>query len=413
MQGPEGIKAQRLRRLRMITTGLLPVMMAVLWGAGRLKGQYPAFGWVQSFAEAALVGGLADWFAVVALFRHPMGLPFPHTAIVPRNKDRIGIELGRFVEQNFLTPANVAEKFAEQGLAAMGLRWLAQTENAESVVRGLGGALPRLAQEFAGTETGRGLGVLVAGQLERVPAASLAATVLEALTSSRQVKTVSDFLLQRVADVLDHGRDYIKFRFAQRSRLTPAWVDGYLVNRFVDAIVDLAAEVAADPEHAMRDLVETELSGMALRLRQDAGLQDRLQASQLELLHAIDTGGLVSAALRQAAATPEDPAAAAARQAQLAEVLSRFAIQVAADPGMVRWLDKRAKQAIERLLGLFEQQFSALISDVVQRWDAKTVSEKLELEVGADLQFIRLNGMIVGGVAGLVMHPLLVALGIN
>jgi len=413
MQNPESLKAQRLRRLRLITTGLLPVAVAILWGAGRLKGVYPIFGWVQSFAEAALVGGLADWFAVVALFRHPMGLPFPHTAIVPRNKDRIGIELGRFVEQNFLTPANVAEKFAEQGLAAMALGWLAQPVNSQSVVRGLGDALPRLAQEFAGTETGRSLGVLVLGQLERVPAASLAATVLEAVTQSRQVKTVADFLLQRVADVLDHGREYIKLRFAQRSRLTPLWVDSYLVNRFVDAIADLSAEVAADPEHAMRELVETELQTMALRLRSDPELQASLQASQVELLHAIDMGDLVNAALNQAASEPVDPEAAALRQAQLAEVISRFATQVAADPGMVRWLDKRAKMTIERLLGLFERQFSALISDVVQRWDAKTVSEKLELEVGYDLQFIRLNGMIVGGVAGLVLHPLLVILGIN
>jgi len=413
MHSPEGAKADRLRRLRLVTTALLPLAAAVLWAAGRLKGSYPAFGWVQSFAEAALVGGLADWFAVVALFRHPMGLPFPHTAIVPRNKDRIGIELGRFVEQNFLTPANVAEKFAEQGLAAMALSWLAQPANAASVVRGLGSALPRLAQEFAGTETGRSLGVLVAAQLERVPAAPLVAAVLEAVTSSSQLKTVADFLLQRVAGVLDNSREYVKWRFASRSRLTPAWVDGYLVNRFVDAIVDLAAEVAADPAHAMRDLVESELQAMAARLRHDPDLQARLQQSQLDLLRTVDTGGLVGAALSQAAATPEDPEAAARRQAQLAEVISRFATQVAADPGMVRWLDKRAKQAIERMLGLFERQFSALISDVIQRWDARTVSEKLELEVGPDLQFIRLNGMIVGGAAGLVMHPLLVVLGIN
>lgn len=410
---PESAKAQRLWRLRAITTGLLPLAAGLLWAAGRLKHSYPLFGWVQSFCEAALVGGLADWFAVVALFRHPLNLPFPHTAIVPRNKDRIGKELGRFVEQNFLTPANVAAKFAEAGLAAMALRWLARPENALSVVAGTGEALPRFARDFADTETGRSLGVLVAGQLERVPAAPVIASVLEALTHSSQLKMVADFLLQRVAGVLDNSREYVKWRFASRSRLTPAWVDGYLVNRFVDAIVDLAAEVAADPEHAMRDLVESELHNMAVRLRQDTDLAARLQRSQIELLGRLDSGGLVRAALEQASAPAADPAAAAARQAQFAEVISRFATQLANDPSMIEWLDARARDAIERVLGLFERQFSALIADVIERWDARTVSEKLELEVGPDLQFIRLNGMVVGGVAGLVMHPLLVALGIN
>jgi uncharacterized membrane-anchored protein YjiN (DUF445 family) len=413
MQAREDLKRARLWRLRVITTALLPAAVGVLIVAGRFKHVWPVLGWVQSFAEAALVGGLADWFAVVALFRHPMGVPFPHTAIVPRNKDRIGIELGRFVEQNFLTPANVAEKFAEQGLAARGLGWLADPENAAQVVHALGDAVPVLTREFAGTETGRSLGVLVAGQLERVPAAPLVATLLEALSSSREVKGAADFMLARVAGVMDHSRGYIKARFAERSRLTPFWVDQYLVNRFVDAIVDMAHEVAADADHPMRDLVETEMMRLAVRLREDEGLQQRLQDTQRDLLRSLDSQRLIREALSHAAAASPDSEAAALRQRQLAELVARFAEHVAADPGMVGWLDRRLRSVIEQALGLFEQQFSVLISDVVQKWDARTVSEKLELEVGSDLQFIRLNGMVVGGLAGLVLHPVLGWLGIN
>ncbi len=408
----EAAKAARLHHLRRVISLLLPLAAAGLYAASHFKAQFPALAWVQSFCEAALIGGIADWFAVVALFRNPMGIPFPHTAIVPRNKNRIGLELGRFVEQNFLTPENVAGKFTEKGLARIGLTWLSQPANASHVVDAAGDALPRLLRDLARSDTGHALGNVVGRFLDQVEIAPILARLLDSLSGSEHAKIVVDYIIAQVASTLHKSRPFIKTRFAQQSRLTPFWVDGYLVNRFVDAIVDMAAEVAADPNHELRALVEEELARIATGLRETPDVQIQLRQAQHDVLARLDPATLVQNALL-GAGTTNDRLLSPELAAEFAAMLARVCARLADDPALITAIDARLRRLIVQVLTLFGPQFSALIADAVEQWDADTVSRKLEIEVGPDLQYIRLNGMLVGGLAGVALHPLLHILGVQ
>jgi uncharacterized membrane-anchored protein YjiN (DUF445 family) len=341
--------------MKTIATTLLGVMAILFAVSARLKPAYPLLAWVEAFSEAALIGGLADWFAVVALFRHPGGIPFPHTAIVPHNKDRIGEQLGIFVEQNFLTPSNIATRLRELDLAGHALRWLAVPENWHML--------------FATAREG--------------DVARAAGSVLEIVTEDGAHQRILGRVLSVVAEWLDGQRREIKRRFARRSLLTPGFVDAYIVNRFVDGMIDLIGEVAATPDHPMRAQFDAYLRELALRLRDDPDLEahaERLRTAQSAV-------------------------------ARFGEVAAKIAASMLAEPALVERLNVRVCDAVEAVLGRFQQQFSALITEVVQRWDADQISEKIEAELGPDLQFIRLNGSLVGGAAGVVLHAALVVSG--
>ncbi|HZX69112.1 MAG TPA: DUF445 domain-containing protein [Candidatus Elarobacter sp.] len=341
--------------MKTIATALLGVMAIVFAISARLKPAYPLLAWVEAFSEAALIGGLADWFAVVALFRHPGGVPFPHTAIVPHNKDRIGAELGIFVEQNFLTPSNIAARMRELDVARSLLGWLAVPANWR--------ALLATARE---------------GDIARA-----AGSALEIVTEDGAHQRILGRVLPVVAGWLDGQRREIKRRFARRSMLTPGFVDAYIVNRFVDGMIDLIGEVATTPDHPMRAQFDAYLRELAVRLREDPDLEahaERLRTAQSAV-------------------------------ARFGEIAAKIAASMLEEPALVERLDARLCDAVEAVLGRFSHQFSALIDEVVRRWDAEMITEKIETELGPDLQFIRLNGSLVGGAAGVVLHAALVISG--
>ena len=341
--------------MKTIATALLGVMAILFAVSARLKPAYPLLGWVEAFSEAALIGGLADWFAVVALFRHPGGIPFPHTAIVPHNKDRIGAQLGIFVEQNFLTPSNIAARMRELGLARSLLIWLAVPDHWRAM--------------FATAREG--------------DVARAAGAALEIVTEDGAHQRILGRVLPVLAGWLDGQRREIKRRFAKRSLLTPGFVDAYIVNRFVDGMIDLIGEVATTPDHPMRAQFDAYLRELAVRLREDPDLEaqaERLRASQSAV-------------------------------ARFGEIAAKIAASMLEEPALVERLDARLCDAVEAVLGRFSHQFSALITEVVQRWDAEQISEKIETELGPDLQFIRLNGSLVGGAAGVMLHAALVVSG--
>jgi uncharacterized membrane-anchored protein YjiN (DUF445 family) len=341
--------------MKMIATTLLGVMAIVFAVSARLKPAYPLLAWVEAFSEAALIGGLADWFAVVALFRHPGGIPFPHTAIVPQNKDRIGEQLGIFVEQNFLTPAILATRLRELDLARHALRWLAEPDHWRAM--------------FAAAREG--------------DVARAAGSALEIVTEDGAHQRILARMLPVLAQWLDGQRTEIKRRFARRSLLTPGFVDAYIVNRFVDGIIDLIGEVATTPGHPMRAQFDAYLHELATRLREDPDLEahaERLRTAESAV-------------------------------ARFGEIAAKIAGSMLEEPALVERLNARLCDAVEAVLGRFSHQFSALIDEVVRRWDAEQISEKIESELGPDLQFIRLNGSLVGGAAGVVLHAALVVSG--
>jgi len=405
-------KRARLLRMKTIATSLLGVMAVVFIVSSRLKPAYPFLAWVEAFSEAALIGGLADWFAVVALFRHPGGIPLPHTAIVPHNKDRIGVQLGIFVEQNFLTPTIIASKLRELDLARHALRWLAVPENWRSLLVTARALVPRLLDAVDDAEVRAVVRRVVAQEVEHLDLSRAAGAVLQIVTADRAHQRVLARVLPVVARWLDGQRPEIKRRFMKRSLLTPGFVDAYIVNRFVDGMIDLVDEVAKTPDHPMRAQFDGYLAELVVRLREDPEMEAQAERVKRAILDGSELDQLVAtgwSALKARLERP--PSEAAPASARLAEIAAKIASGMLEEPELVERLNVRLCDAAEAVLARFQQQFSLLITEIVQRWDADVITEKIETELGPDLQFIRLNGSLVGGAAGVVLHAALVVTG--
>jgi uncharacterized membrane-anchored protein YjiN (DUF445 family) len=406
-------KRARLRRMKTIATALLGVMAIVFAISSRLRPAYPILGWLEAFSEAALIGGLADWFAVVALFRHPGGLRLPHTAIVPHNKDRIGVQLGIFVEQNFLTPSIIASKLRELDLAGYLLRWFAVPANCAALFANARAIVPRLVDAVDDAEIRAVVGTVLAEEVERLDLSQAAGAVLEIATADGAHQRVLARVLPVVAGWLNGQRPEIKRRFAKRSLLTPGFVDAYIVNRFVDGMIDLVDEIANTPEHPMRLQFDAYVRELVGRLRDDPEMHEQAERIKAAILHGSELDQLIAASwsalkARLERPPPQSPAEAGPR---FADVAARIARSMLDEPAIVERLNVRLCDVAESLLARFQQQFSLLITEVVQRWDADVVTEKIETELGPDLQFIRLNGSLVGGAAGVVLHAALVVTG--
>jgi uncharacterized membrane-anchored protein YjiN (DUF445 family) len=408
-----GVKRARLRRMKTIATALLAVMAVVFVISARLRPEYPVLAWLEAFSEAALIGGLADWFAVVALFRHPGGIPLPHTAIVPENKDRIGTQLGIFVEQNFLTPSLLATKLRELNLATHALRWLAVPANCRALFANVRDLVPRLFDAVDDDEVRAVLRRVVAGELERVDLSRATGSLLGILTTGDAHQRVLARILPVIAGWLNGRRAEIKRRFAKRSLLTPGFVDAYIVNRFVDGMIDLIDEIAHDPNHPMRRELDVYVAETIARLNDDPAMQAQVERFKLAILEGPELDRLVATgwfALKTRLALAPAPSSAPAGL-RFADIAARMAANVLDEPAVVERLNARLCDVAESVLARFQQQFSTLITDIVQRWDADVITEKIETELGPDLQFIRLNGSLVGGLAGVALHAALVVSG--
>jgi uncharacterized membrane-anchored protein YjiN (DUF445 family) len=408
-------KRRRLWRMRGVATGLLVAMVVLLVCSVALKPDHPWLGWVEAFAEAAVVGAVADWFAVVALFHHPLGLPIPHTAIVPRNKDRIGGELGRFVERNFLTPDNIVAKLAQIDLVAPAASWLATPEHSRMAAAGLRSFLPRLIHAIDDAEVQRILGRVAAERIGAVDVGKLTGRVLAAVTAGGRHQVVLDQILRRISVWLDRNRALIKQKFGAQSSFTPAFVDLYIVNRFVDGIIDLIADVAVTPDHELRQYFDTTLHDFAERLRSEQSFPGRTEQIKREILQGLALDKAVQsvwAAVKQQILT-DAAAENSTIEANLVQALQHLAGEIANDPALADRLNAGLVTVMKAGLLRWGPQVSVLIEEVVRRWDARDIAAKIELEVGSDLQFVRLNGTIVGGAVGLVLQAALVLLGLR
>ena len=411
----DAAKRTRLARMRAIATAVLAVMAVVFALSAWLKAAYPFFAWLEAFSEAALIGGLADWFAVVALFRNPGGIPFPHTAIVPNNKDRIGAQLGAFVEDNFLTPSNIAGRLRELDLAGHLLRWLAVVDNGRGLFAMFRALTPRLIDAIDDDEIEAVIRRVAAEEIERLDLARTGADVLDILTADRLHQRVLERIMPVVAEWLDDQRAEIKRRFAKQSMLTPGWFDSFVVNRFVDGMVDLVREIAATPDHPMRRAFDGYVAALTVRLREDPELVDQAERAKHAIATSSELDGIVTIAWNALKArlerVPPSADGTPQREARVSAVAARIAQGLLAEPAVVARLNDRLCAGAETVLVQFKQQFSLLITEIVQRWDAQMIGDKIELEIGPDLQFVRLNGSFVGGAAGIALHAILVVAG--
>ena len=404
------IKRVRLVRMKRVATAML-VVVAVLFVIARyFEPRYPWVGYVRAFCEAAMVGGIADWFAVTALFRPPLGIPIPHTAIVPARKDRIGTALGNFVQRNFLTREVVASKLAAMRLGERAANWLSQPENSRRlsrmVARGLSGAANVMRDEDVQQVVDRG----IVSRLRTVKVAPLLARVFELLTAGGRHQQLLDDALRLAAKFLDENDAVIREGIKKES---PWWVPGAVENRLGDKIVTGVEKtliaVAADPSHPLRHRYDEAVDRFVLSLRENPDVIAKAEQIKLELLghpavneFSRSVWGDVKTRLANYADRLADDVEAEPDQVE--RWLSSLGEKVLADPALAEkvngWIVELVAYSVEQA----RDEVAKLIASTVEAWDANATSRKIELQIGRDLQFIRINGTIVGGMVGVLLY---------
>lgn len=398
--------------IRRVAGGLLLAMAALYLGARALEPHHPALGYVRAFAEAAMVGGLADWFAVTALFRHPLGLPIPHTAIIPRNKDRIGDSLAAFLRQNFLIPSVVARRMRRLDLAGAAGRFLAAPgARAEEASRLRIGA-SRLIADIVGALDAERLGGMVrsaaAQKLRALDVAPILGQALDAAIDRDRHIPILDGAIDWLGRALLANEDVIRAMISERAGSVLRWtgLDETLANKILDGLYRLIDEVATDPDHPLRDKAEAGLIDLARRLREDEALQQKVNAFKDEVIDSPAVGawldglwGQARLALLKGARDPD-----AAMAGRLGEALRQLGATLQSEPRLARTINIFARRAAVGVAAAYGDGIVRLVSDTVRGWDAVTVTNRLEQAVGRDLQYIRVNGTLVGGLVGLAIH---------
>jgi uncharacterized membrane-anchored protein YjiN (DUF445 family) len=400
------LKLVRLRRMRTTATCLLAAMIALLVASVAWQASYPWLAWVRAFAEAGTVGAIADWYAVVALFRHPLGVAMPHTAIIPKNQARIAESLGSFVEQNFLSADIVVGRLSEYNAARALATWLAERENSSAIADVVVESLPRLLERIDESDVEALFDRLLLPQLRTLDVSRVAGQVLGVLTEGKRHQPLLDRGLAAVESWLTANVDLIKAKFSEASRLTPAPLDAYIVNKFVEGIVALVHEVAANPDHELRRQFDSAVTALSVDLQTAAAYRRYGRLLLRDCIRHVKAGDYYRVLLdrvqaRVAADVASDRSVAHDMIAGAMVSLGKTMASASAIQNKLNswWLE------IARMLVLrYRHQLSGLITDVVKGWDAQEVSGKFEAEIGRDLQFIRINGTFVGGLAGVLIH---------
>jgi uncharacterized membrane-anchored protein YjiN (DUF445 family) len=408
----ENAQAVQLVATRRLATGLLLLMAVVFVVSRMLETRYHALSFVAAFAEAAMVGALADWFAVTALFRSPLGLPIPHTAIIPRNKDRIGEGLSDFLEHNFLTPEVIHEELAEIDFAGAAASWLAQPGNSKMLSRQLVGSIPLMLRVIEDDDVRQFLQRRMNDTLANVNFAHMLAEILELLAKGQHHQRFFNQLIRIADQTLQKNQPYIRWRIHEASpRWLPKAIDEKLFERLVEAVQNTLEEMKEeDSEWRMRfhlatdDLIRQLRTAPEYETRIDTVVRDVLGHPALrEYLLQIWRG--VRGRL-EADAVAEDSKMAARLEVAVVAIGRELLSDAGVQARLNQWLRGVAGDAIVKR----RETIADLVARVIRKWDAKTISRKLELHVGKDLQYIRINGTLVGGFVGLLLHVVSLAL---
>ena len=411
--GPPSTAQSGARKMRAFATAMLAGMAALFVAATRLEDVHPAWGFVRAFAEAAMVGGIADWFAVTALFRHPLGLPIPHTAIIPRNKDRIGDTLASFLRDNFLTPSVVARRMKRLDIAAAAGRFLSKPPATGRLREGAS----RLVADILASLGEEKLGGMVKGAVKQrmtaMEVAPVAGQSLEAAIGEDRHVPILDAIIVWTGRTIDANEEIIRQMVHDRAGwiVRFAGLDAKLADKVVDGLRKLTIDMAADEKHPLRAKAEEGLARLAWSLQHDADTRAKVEAWKNEMIAHKAVGDWVEglwenarAGLLRAARDPE-----AAMAGRFGEALRQLGEALQQDEHLKRAINLFARRAAVGAVASYGSGIVTLVSETVRSWDARTVTDRLEAAVGRDLQYIRINGTLVGGLVGLVIHTVEVA----
>ena len=359
-----------------------------------------------------MIGALADWFAVTALFRHPLGIPIPHTAIVPRRKDDIGRSLAWFVKDSFLTPTVVNARLAQVDFAQRLGSWLKRPDNARGLSLDLCKALAWTVRSVDGGDMTGLVRSNFRSALNKVSLNRALAALLDVLGSGDHAQALIDQLVSFGRDQLDNNRERIRLRITEQSPWwMPRFVDEEIYVKLIGEVDRILAEVGDDPSHEARQAFNARVQQLTRSFADDPILVERTEALKQEFLNhpaVVEYFASVWDELKQYLATSLEGTDATPPAAVngLAEQLSNLGDILAKDPAAAALINERLRDGISYLVDRYRDPLSAVISETVAGWDATATASRIELYIGRDLQFIRINGTVVGGLVGLVLYSL-------
>jgi uncharacterized membrane-anchored protein YjiN (DUF445 family) len=403
----DALRRQRLRKAKAFAASLL-LLAALIYIATLFVHDPPGWvGYVRAMAEASMVGALADWFAVTALFRRPLGLPIPHTAIIPEKKDELGAALGSFVQQNFLAKDVIVGKLRTLGVGARLGGWLARPENAERLTENAGDALSGLAQVMRDEDIHAAIEQIVRRRVAATPAAPIAARGVELVVDGNHHQVLLDAVLRGLSRFLEENRHSLRERLGQES---PWWVPESVDDRVFDkglaVLQKFLAELVNDPRHELRVQYDEQLRELAERLRTDPELAAKAETMKADLMvHPAvrdwtrKLGTEIKRSVSEAATDPDSEL-----RKRMAAAIVSLGNQLCTDPALQAKVDGWLEGVVGYLVEQYGAELADLVTGTVRSWDTDQTSRKIELQVGRDLQWIRVNGTVVGGLAGLVIY---------
>lgn len=405
-------RARSLRRIKLAATLLLVATAALFIVARHLEPLHWAWGYVAAFAAAATVGGLADWYAIVALFRRPLGLPIPHTAIVPRNHHRIAENLGEFIETNFLAPEPVEARLREVDFASLVADWLNDRERSAA----LAGFMVRLVPQALAAVEQSGLkgflGKRAMAELERIELAPLAAGLLSAVTEKGRHQRLLDELLVALEKVLANEETLAALREKIRHELPALFnlyrADAYLLRKIVASTSAFIKDARGDANHPLRKEFNSFVANFIERLRTSKAFARRAESLKRDLLARREIATMAEGAWESVRTFLERDARADDSQVrrQLEVMLVDVGSQLARDPAIRAEINRGMVRVLADFVQSQKSGVGRFIADQVKSWDIDVLIGRIELTVGRDLQYIRFNGAMIGGLAGLALHAL-------
>ncbi|HEY6715195.1 MAG TPA: DUF445 family protein [Reyranella sp.] len=405
-------RARDLRRIKTAATALLVFTATLFIVARHFEPVHWAWGYVASFAAAATVGGIADWYAVVALFRRPLGLPIPHTAIIPRNHLRIADTLGEFIETNFLAPEPVEARLRDVDFAALVADWLVDRERAAALADFVLRLLPQALGAIDQSGLKAFLGKRIMAELQRVELAPLAAGLLGAVTEKGRHQRLLDELLGALEKVLTNEETLAALRERIRKELPALFnlyrADAYLLRKIVASTSGFIQDARADRKHPLRLEFDSFVTGFIEQLRTSQAFAQRAESLKRDLLARPEIAAVAEGAWESLRTFLEQDSQAPDSQIrrQLEAMLVEIGGQLARDPAIRAEINRGMVRVLADFVQSQKSGVGRFIADQVKSWDIDMLIGRIELTVGRDLQYIRFNGALIGGLAGLALHAL-------
>ncbi|MDO5105808.1 DUF445 domain-containing protein [Capnocytophaga sp.] len=408
------MKEKKLRFHKRIATALFLLMTLLYVVMVILQKKVPEWqltGYIKAFAEAAMVGALADWFAVTALFHKPLGLPIPHTNLIENRKKDIGDNLGNFVVENFLKPENIRPYVQNINVSDFIANWINKEKNINNLTNNFQVKLQEIIQNIDDTKISLFITEKAKSLLEEINLNELTSNILEYLLKEKEHHNIIDFISLKIETYILENKDFIHKRISQESAFfIPDFVDKILAEKITNGLAAYMNEITENKEHPVRQEIETELLKFAADLKSKPHWQDKMNALKANLLQSENFQKYSDTLWQYIKKSISDdllkPAENSVLKTYFKQNISRFATQLQTDTKLQNQLNGWTQKTLYQFIIKNKNEVGGLISRTVGNWQGRELSQKLELEVGKDLQFIRINGTLVGGLVGLLIYVL-------